>query len=571
MSTMTTTTKFLVLRFAGTRLFFGKTRIDFHIKTNRIPPKSQIVGLLANALGYDRQDIELQTNLQNRIEYAVRIDKEGVIETDYQTVDGKLLYKHARMEGSENFEIRQKFNTDLSCGIYMVAIELSAAKKPSDVSLEDLWKAIENPARALFIGHKDCIPSMRIGLGIFEAESLEQLMAKIPRLRFWGETLPTTEKKLECWLPIQDPSEFENLNALDLIEEFNDEYDHKNKIHGGQRWMKRKFIGQHSDQLSLGGRNFENSRAKTNKNNTGIVLTENTNFFSKSDLDFPKNTRKQKEQVTMHTRETFEQEQPIEKVYEITLLADTKIMKKLAIKHRPDNRPLLEQEITKDYISHVLISCLFGSKAPSSFSVQELDQNMIEIKMNSRYSLKELKEFAELKNSFTKNNQISLSAVFWDRASERVLGDWQKGQSLKIELVLNPIRRIDLEYFDAYDTFQKYVGILRSEENPKKSPEEIEQLANLSREQIYANWVLERFGNFIDCVKVENVITVDYGMESVARKCSNKKLRTVEQPIAKFTGELTILDTTKINELLVRGIGRQKCFGRGMLKIVSNG
>jgi len=563
---MTTTSKFLVLRLAGSRLFFGKTRIDNYIKTNRIPPKSQIVGLLANALGYDRQDIEIQTAFQNRI-----FDREGILENDFQTVDKDLCYKRAGVDTVLDGTKRLKYNTYLSDGIYMVAVELSPAENPNDVSLEGLWNALENPARTLFIGHKDCLPSMKIGLGIFEAENLEQLMTKIPRLRTWDQTPATTTKSsLECWLPIRNPSEFENLTAKDKIEEFNDEYDHLNKIHGGQRWMKRRFIELATDQVSLGGRNFENTKTRKSTRNVELLLDDKATVFLKSALDFPKKNKAYKRNDAMNTTDiTLENEQPIETMYEITLLKDAQIMRKLAIAHKPNNRGILESDLTKDYIAHVLVSCLFGIKAPSTFSIQELDVNTIEIKMNSQYSLAELKEIAYAKNVDHQNNYMSLDAVLWNEAHERALGNWQQGQSLKIELVLNPIRRRDEKYYDAYETFQKYIGILRSSENPTMSVQEIEKLANLSREEIYANWLLERFANF-DFVKLENVITTAFGMESVARKDSRRNLKAIEQPIARFIGELTILDPSKMNELLAKGVGRQKGFGRGMLKIVSN-
>ncbi len=564
-----TTKKFLVLRLAGTRLFFGKTRIDNHIKTNRIPSKSQIVGLLANALGYDRQDIDLQTSLQNRIEYAVRIDKAGVLEKEFQTVDGVLCHKNAGIDQAASFEKRLKYTTYLSDGIYLVAIELIASENPNDIVIENLWYALENPARDLFIGHKDCAPGMKIGLGIFEAESFEQMLTKIPQLTAWGQLATAPKNGFECWLPIQSESEFENLTAKDKIEEFNDEYDHTNKLYGGQRWMKRKFIDLASDKISLGGRNFENT--KTNRSNINIRnLDRNAAVFVKSDLDFPKNNNTQKGKSTMRSVElVLEHEKPIETMYEITLLADTQTMKDLAISHKPSNVELLETDFTKDYIAHVLVSCLFGLKAPSTFFVQQFDENTVEIKMNSRYSLKELGHFAQIKNENDAKNRVSLDAVLWDYANERTLGNWQKGQSLKIEMVLNPVRRREEKYFDAYDTFQKYLSILRSSENPTMSAQEIDRLSNLSREDIYANWLLERFAN-LDCVKLENVTTIDFGIEYVARKNARRNLRTFGQPVARFIGDLTILDPTKMNELLAAGVGRQKGFGRGMLKVVSS-
>lgn len=75
----------LVLRLEGPLLSFGAEAIDNFGVVRDFPAASMLVGLMANALGWRREDREAHQNLQDRLVFAARRDREGSRFTEFQT------------------------------------------------------------------------------------------------------------------------------------------------------------------------------------------------------------------------------------------------------------------------------------------------------------------------------------------------------------------------------------------------------------------------------------------------------------------------------------------------------
>ena len=182
----------LLLRFDAPLMSFGGVVVDQHNKTDPLPYRAMLAGLLANALGYTRRDEAAFGSLQARIRYAARRDKKGFPLVDYQTVDfdpgGPMaadlgwttrgeLEERKGGDASEGTHIRYRHY--LADAIVTVALTLDPANEGP--TLRAVSAALRAPARPLFLGRKCCIPSVPVWLNETEAPSLRDALEQTPR------------------------------------------------------------------------------------------------------------------------------------------------------------------------------------------------------------------------------------------------------------------------------------------------------------------------------------------------------------------------------------------------------
>lgn len=80
---------------------------------------------------------------------------------------------------------------------------------------------------------------------------------------------------------------------------------------------------------------------------------------------------------------------------------------------------------------------------------------------------------------------------------------------------------------------------------------------NAPRDQVYAQWLAERFSN---AAYIENVTMTSFERSRVLRG-----ERKSEGPDVTFQGELTVRESGRFGQILRSGIGRHKAYGYGML------
>jgi len=237
--------KVLLLRFDAPLMSFGNVTVDQHNKTDALPYRAMLTGLLANALGFDRQDEAKLTDLQSRVRYAARRDRKGSVLVDFQTVNfdpsgpmgsdlgwttrGRIEERKGSTESSEGTHIRYRHY--LADAIVTVALTLD----PIDVepSLGAVSAAVRAPARPLILGRKCCIPSEAIWLGETEAAFLRQALVETPRAgaALRGGTQRSDQGALQALWPMSDGAEE---NTTRLWPRFEDR-DFANSIHVGRR------------------------------------------------------------------------------------------------------------------------------------------------------------------------------------------------------------------------------------------------------------------------------------------------------------------------------------------------
>ncbi|MFM9939448.1 MAG: type I-E CRISPR-associated protein Cas5/CasD [Hyphomicrobiaceae bacterium] len=184
---MTTGTRrrWLVMRLEAPLVAFGGVAIDHIGVTWDFPALSAMTGLFANALGYDRTERQAHQELQDRLVFAARREREPIIGVlrDMQNVQGLGDEKRGwttrgepeeRAGGSLDSIHRRQRDYHPDAAVVVVATLKDSVATPS---LDDLADALDRPARPLFIGRKPCLPAFPLrhrfadGSSFIEAET----------------------------------------------------------------------------------------------------------------------------------------------------------------------------------------------------------------------------------------------------------------------------------------------------------------------------------------------------------------------------------------------------------------
>jgi CRISPR system Cascade subunit CasD len=237
-------TQVLMLRFDAPLISFGAPMVDQNGVVQRMPALSMLVGLFANALGYQHRDVQRLTALQNRLRFATRTDRSGANLVDYQIVDLGQPWMDATKNGwttrgrimeraggsSDGLHIRHRhYRAD---SVHTVAVTLD----PPDTSpsLEDLSEALRAPTRPLFLGRKTCLPAGPLLLRVTQARDLLEALANEPR-HPRGDDGPLT-----AWWDEGADESVATSPPRDVPT--TDERDWRNQIHTGQRLLREGRI-----------------------------------------------------------------------------------------------------------------------------------------------------------------------------------------------------------------------------------------------------------------------------------------------------------------------------------------
>ncbi len=153
----------LLLWLEGPMQSWG-TRSRWDVRdTGPEPTKSGVIGLIGCAMGLDRNDRELE-RLDHDLLFGIRIDRPGVISTDYHTVTGyhrtaagefkrsggtaKSLAK-AREHGESTVVSPRDYLHDAA---FLVGMESSPQR------IRSLRGALAAPRWPLYLGRKSCLP-----------------------------------------------------------------------------------------------------------------------------------------------------------------------------------------------------------------------------------------------------------------------------------------------------------------------------------------------------------------------------------------------------------------------------
>jgi CRISPR system Cascade subunit CasD len=205
------TQRWLHLRLTAPLMAFGGVAIDQVGPTRDFPSASALTGLLANALGWRREEGAAHQALQDRLEFGALIAHEGRLLTDnqnarvYEEEPGWTSYgqPETRNKGPSysnppmpsqignqrgrkwlTHRRRRDYLADHDC---RVVLRLAPGEGPN---LDTLAAALDRPARPLFIGRKPCLPSAPLFAGWVEGADARAALAALamPGRAIWPIT-----------------------------------------------------------------------------------------------------------------------------------------------------------------------------------------------------------------------------------------------------------------------------------------------------------------------------------------------------------------------------------------------
>ena len=156
----------LIMRLEAPLMSFGGETIDSLGITRRFPPASMLTGLLANALGWRRVEARRHQDLQDRLVFAARIDREppGRLRmTDFQSAAINNTEQSWTTRGKPEGRAGGTYQNHLRWRDYFADMRVIVALRLEPVgqapTLDDLANALQEPVRPLFIGRKPALPS----------------------------------------------------------------------------------------------------------------------------------------------------------------------------------------------------------------------------------------------------------------------------------------------------------------------------------------------------------------------------------------------------------------------------
>ena len=178
-------TRHLILNLESPLMAFGGETIDNYGVIRPFPAASMLTGLLANALGWRRIERERHQQLQDRLVFAARIDREqrgGLGIQDFQSAAINNTEQSWTARGRPEGRGGGTYQNHLRYRDYQVDTRVTVALRmePEDgaPTLGRLAEALDEPARPLFIGRKPCLPSAPLFSGFSDGETaLDALLA----------------------------------------------------------------------------------------------------------------------------------------------------------------------------------------------------------------------------------------------------------------------------------------------------------------------------------------------------------------------------------------------------------
>jgi CRISPR system Cascade subunit CasD len=176
----------LLLKLIGPMQSWGTTSRFDQRDTGKEPSKSGVIGLLAAALGIEREkwaDLEPLTHLS----MGVRHDRPGIPKRDYQTASCAATDIIIRADGSKAIGsgvVSQRF--------YLADAAFLVGLSGLDQSiLEHINSRLQNPVWPLALGRKSYVPSESIWIdNCIQQGSLKEVLSQWPwisHLRRWEE------------------------------------------------------------------------------------------------------------------------------------------------------------------------------------------------------------------------------------------------------------------------------------------------------------------------------------------------------------------------------------------------
>ena len=236
----------LVLNLESPMMSFGGETVDNLGVIRPFPAASMLTGLFANALGWQRIERQRHQDLQDRIVFAARIDREshgGLRMTDFQTAqlaanDRGWTTRGApeeRAGGANTYHAPHLRYRDYHSDM-RVTVALRLEPEEGAPTLDNLAQALQEPARPLFIGRKPCLPSRPMFGGFSQGESALSALLSVP---LDGASIAGADIRVQ-WPDGEGSVALERSHATTITDERN----WVSGLHGGSRPVRQAAVGR---------------------------------------------------------------------------------------------------------------------------------------------------------------------------------------------------------------------------------------------------------------------------------------------------------------------------------------
>lgn len=194
----------LLLRFAAPLQAWGAESKFEQRRTLGFPTKSGVIGMLAAALGFTREESPEELN---QLRFGIRADREGTYLRDYHTAHGNQ---------EKNAYITERYY--LADAVFLVGLE---SEDPARLNL--IADALMHPAYPLYLGRRSCPPTMPLIIGIRDTDLLTALREEPWLLQEWRQVQSAeSERRLRILTDADAP---ENASPLrDYAESFSQKH-----------------------------------------------------------------------------------------------------------------------------------------------------------------------------------------------------------------------------------------------------------------------------------------------------------------------------------------------------------
>lgn len=212
----------LLLRLEGPLQSWGVRSRWSRRDTSPEPSKSAIIGLLGCAAGIPRpnwrSDVKPNDTLERwdkALSFGVRIDRPGIIETDYHTVQGRHRQADGKLRHDHTEPTWRDYLHDAAFLVALASDKHELLRRLAGELEHPDWPGdLLRPKWPLYLGRKSCVPSRPI---------LDRLTDEYPDLKSalckerWEAPRSTSDQrpKLEAWIECPD-GDHERQDAMRL-------------------------------------------------------------------------------------------------------------------------------------------------------------------------------------------------------------------------------------------------------------------------------------------------------------------------------------------------------------------
>lgn len=157
--------KTLTIKLTAVLQSWGNEALYNYRTSTHLPTKSAIIGMLAAALGYERNDPRIKA--LDTLRFAVRVDQPGHSMTDFHMVH---YYKNAEKKTGASAKVTyRQYYAD---AIYLVALT------GQDNDMEKLEYALHHPVFPLYFGRRANVPSGVLKTKLYDTDNPIDMLKK---------------------------------------------------------------------------------------------------------------------------------------------------------------------------------------------------------------------------------------------------------------------------------------------------------------------------------------------------------------------------------------------------------